>query len=230
MPQDYAYSPDLPAIRSAKLPARYEAAKIALATCHKVDECKDWADKFQAIASYAKQAGDDSLRDMATRIQGRAIRRCGELLKEIKAAKNHHDAQKRTGVGAHTSRYQAAKDAGMSRNQRVAALRVASIPQDDFDAAIEADSPATVTELAARGTKTKVIDHLRGRDPADFQAALRTVGTLRTVASFLDTITIDAILRGTDRAMTPEMLSYGEHVLPWLTELLRRLKKERTIR
>ena len=73
----------LPDIATAKLPAAYTVAKRALAECGKIDECKDWADKAAALASYAKQSKDESLFKAAARIQARAIRRCGELLKEI---------------------------------------------------------------------------------------------------------------------------------------------------
>src|SRR5262245_38639552 len=53
--------PLLPAgFTAAQLPAAYEAAKDALAKCDQVDECKDWADKAAAIASYARQAHDDT--------------------------------------------------------------------------------------------------------------------------------------------------------------------------
>jgi hypothetical protein len=51
------------------------AAKVAISECAHIDECKDWADKSEALASYAKQAKDDELRNMAERIQARAIRR-----------------------------------------------------------------------------------------------------------------------------------------------------------
>jgi hypothetical protein len=59
----------------------------ALATCAKIDECKNWADKAEALASYAKQANDRDLHVMADRIQARAIRREGELLEEIESAR-----------------------------------------------------------------------------------------------------------------------------------------------
>ncbi len=39
------------------------------------------------MGSYARQAKDDSLRKMADRIQARAIRRCGELLRQIEPAR-----------------------------------------------------------------------------------------------------------------------------------------------
>src|ERR1700719_1283840 len=77
---------DLPPIAKAKLPATYEGAKTALAACTRIDECQDWADRAEALASYARQAQDDALRKLADRIQARAIRRCGELLGQIKNA------------------------------------------------------------------------------------------------------------------------------------------------
>lgn len=39
--------------------------------------------RLSALASYAKQADDDTLRKQADRIQARAVRRCGELLKQF---------------------------------------------------------------------------------------------------------------------------------------------------
>ena len=46
----------LPSVNGARLPRTYEAARAALAECQQLDECKDWADKAAALASYAKQA------------------------------------------------------------------------------------------------------------------------------------------------------------------------------
>jgi len=81
--------PNLPDIARAKLPESYERAKTALATCNRIDECKDWADKAAALASYAKQADDKSLFELATRIASRAVRRCGELLEPFDARGDH---------------------------------------------------------------------------------------------------------------------------------------------
>jgi hypothetical protein len=75
----------LPNIANARLPATFEAAKLALAECARVDECQQWADGAAALASYAKQADDQELLRMSRRIQARAINRCGELLEEIPA-------------------------------------------------------------------------------------------------------------------------------------------------
>jgi hypothetical protein len=85
---------------------------------------------------------------VAMRIKGRAIRRRGELLKEIEAAKNQHDARSRAGGGAPTGRLDAAAAAGLSKDQTVQALRVASVPAPVFEVMVARPKPATVTELA----------------------------------------------------------------------------------
>jgi hypothetical protein len=94
--------------------------------CERIDECREWANKAEALASYAKQAGDTSLRKMAERIQARAIARCGELLRAIRPAKNQRQDSGRG--DAPPSRSQAARDAGLSRDQKRTALRVANVP------------------------------------------------------------------------------------------------------
>ena len=53
---------ELPSIRNARLPEMYQSAKKALAECSRIDECADWANKAEALASYARQADDVSLR------------------------------------------------------------------------------------------------------------------------------------------------------------------------
>jgi hypothetical protein len=73
---------------------------------------------------------DDTLFKLATRIQARAMQRVGELLKEIKPAKNQHDAAERARAGGRHSRSEAAANAGLSKHQRRTALRVARIPPD----------------------------------------------------------------------------------------------------
>lgn len=151
-------------VEQAQLPERYEAARTAIAECERIDECKNWADKHAALASYALQAKDDSLAVYARRIQARAERRCGELLKQIPSASEGNLVQhRRDGTdpsGESTSyapvtRTQAATDAGLSERQRKTALRIASIPADDFDYAIESQDPPTVTALATLGTQCR---------------------------------------------------------------------------
>lgn len=167
-------------VASAKLPQTYEAAKQALASCADIDECVDWADKAQALASYAKQADDDALQKLAVRIQARAVRRCGELLKQFDARPKNAEKQS---VGAHTlfSRREIADQAGMSKHQQTTAVRVASIPEPEFEAAVESDEKVTVTQLAERGKKTRLVGEV-DKDPDQFAAATFTVGAMRRFA------------------------------------------------
>jgi hypothetical protein len=82
---------------------------------------------------------------MADRIQARAIRRCGELLEQIKAASNRHDVSSGVDTVTARGRKQAARDAGLSDRQRVTAIRVARVPDPEFEDAVEAFNPPTVT-------------------------------------------------------------------------------------
>jgi hypothetical protein len=145
----------LPTNSDAQLPQRYEAARNAIAECERVDECKGWSDRAAALASYARQAKDDSLRVMAIRIQARAERRCGEILKQIPRA---DEATRYGQVGAlpPVTRTAAASNAGLSEHQRKMALRVAAIPDADFNAQVESPRPPTVTQLANQGKVTRV--------------------------------------------------------------------------
>ena len=133
-------------IAQARLPARYEAARTAIAECVDLEELKALSDRQSALASYAKLAQDTTLHNLALRIQQRAQRRLGELLKQIPRA----DEATRFGqVGAHppVTRTQAAADAGLSEHQRKTALRIANVPEPDFEAAVE--EGATVVRLGS---------------------------------------------------------------------------------
>lgn len=82
------------------------------------------------------------------------------------------------GMGARTwaARLAAGRAAGMSRHQVVQALRVAAIPAEEFERAVEAPAPPTVTTLARVGTRA-----MRGhrlRPGTRLRAALRAVAAL----------------------------------------------------
>lgn len=172
----------LPSIPDARLPRAYEAAQTALAQCQDVDECKEWADKSAALASYAKQAKDEGLERMAQRIRARAIRRAGELLAQIEPSKGGRPSETRE--GAHLSlRSEAARDVGFSSHQQKQAVRIAAVPAAEFERAVEAPKPATLTQIASQGIKPRepaparpLVD-LQGRNPGEFNRALHFVGS-----------------------------------------------------
>jgi hypothetical protein len=180
-------------VAKAPLPVSYTAAQQALNKCYAIDECKAWADKAAALESYARQSDDQTLLNLAKRIKGRAIRRCGELLREIEAANGA-----RTDLGTVRTRSGSASHAGLSERQRKQALRIANIPLESFEQQIEADIPPTLTELAAQGTNKKPLPlfDLEGIDPEDFQVATRVMGAVSAIATLARTTDPGQAVRG----------------------------------
>lgn len=213
---------NLPNIANAKLPETYERAKTTMAECSRIDECWDWANKAEALASYAKQADDDTLLTMATRIKARAIRRCGELYQQLPPALGGRPAtEKPMSPGAQVSRSQVAREVGMSPRQKNTALRVANIPPRAFEAAVESEKPPTVKALAAMGTQRRPVntDHLQGRDPKEFARATEAQGHLRRLEEFAASMDPELIARGTLPHERRPMQKRIDVILPWLGAL-----------
>jgi len=192
----------LPQVAGASLPETYTKAQQALAECQRLDECQSWADKAEALASYAKQADDDSLRKMADRIQARAIRRAGELLQQIEPGQGARDGKREDGTVPPLTRTQAADEAGMSERQRKTAMRVANVPRDQFESAVESEQPPTVTQFAEQGKRQRNVVDLQGRDPHDFKRATHFVAHIRRYMEGLNKYQLEetvAILNETER-------------------------------
>ena len=132
------------------------------------DECKDWSNKAHALASYARQARDKRLMNMAVKIRARAIRRTGELLKETRASKGGRP--KLGPQGTLVSRKGTAEDAGLSDRERKTALRVASVPDDEFESLVEREDPASVKEIAAAEAAEQYF--ARAKDPQGLMEAV----------------------------------------------------------
>lgn len=221
---------NLPAISNARLPQSYEAAKNALAECSRIDECQEWANKAEALASYAKQAKDDQLRKYADRIQARAIRRCGELLKTYSEGREKGGRPSVNGTAAATvSQRSAAEDAGLSKRQQVTAVNVANVPAEKFEKAVEAPNPPSVTKLAEIGKKTQpkptvpLVD-LKGIDPKEFAMSTDGQGQLRQLAEFAKRVDAAVVARG---AMPNERKSIRQNIATidgWLDRLIVQLE------
>ncbi|MCA9189128.1 MAG: hypothetical protein KDA99_26065, partial [Planctomycetales bacterium] len=169
-------------VRSARLPETYENARTALASCERLDECKDWADKAEALASYARMADDDELYKMAVRIKSRAIRRAGELLEQVESATGAH---RKSDAADTLSRKKVAQQAGLSKRQAVTAIRVAKVPEREFNKQVDGPTPPTVTALAKQGTTPRRIepeDWLKGRSPKDYNLAIHFVADVEAYA------------------------------------------------
>ena len=226
----------LPNISNASLPKVYEAAREALATCQRIDECAEWANKSEAIASYARQSEDETLLKAAMRIKDRAIRRCGELLRELPTEQGKRTDQLRGdappklepvrhGGGAPHRRFQAAKDAGLSREQAKQALRVANVPREDFERQVESDDPPTVTKLAEQGKKPSTA-HLKGRDPKDFATATKGQGALNAFVRETSSLDATTVVRGLLNHEREKLKANVKLAARWLGKLQTALKRK----
>lgn len=184
-------------VSQARIPQTYANAKSALYTCASIDECQQWADKAAALASYAKQAEDEELMKMAIRIRDRAVRRAGELLKQIPSAKggDRKSVEYQSGGGdSLMSRREVAEQAGMSERQQVTAIRVANVPAEEFERQVDSERPPTVTALAKQGTTSRPVIDLKGRDPNEFNRALHFIAEFEEYAKAVAAFDLDAIL------------------------------------
>jgi len=208
--------PDYVPIGSAKLPATYEAAKVAITNCARIDECQEWANKAEALASYAKQADDDTLRQMADRIQARAIRRAGELLKQFDARGDH---RKKDGTVL-SSATQMARSVGLSERQQKTAVRVANVPAETFEKAIESENPPTVTKLAEMGKQSRPASITPAPQyptpPRGFKQATHVIGVVREFAAFCAVTPPELVANGVMPSEVEEIRNLVGHIDGWL--------------
>lgn len=207
---------NLPSIANAKLPETYNRAKQALATCSEVDECAEWANKTQALASYAKQSKDEELFNMAVRIRDRAIRRCGELLIEV---------PNKAGGGSppthQSQRAEIARKAGLSERQRKTAQRVANIPEETFEELVESPDPPTVGRLAKLGKKKT--NGKFSKDREVFKLADRALGLVHRLVQFTETP--QAVARGIVIKERKRALEESRLAIKWLQGLGRAIER-----
>jgi len=159
-------------LKHVQLPALYQEARRALRECARIDECKDIANKHQAIAAYAKQAKNEQLCDYALRIKLRAIKRLGELLNSIPDP---------------SERVKAANKAGISKQGRYRAIHIAgSIPKEELDEAIERTPPASQGELDTLAREYRE-GKIRGwhKTGAEYRKALGCVGGIQQQTKLL---------------------------------------------
>jgi len=202
-------------ISRARLPATYEQAKVALASCERIDECKDWADKAEALATYAKMADDDTLRALADRIQARAVRRMGELLKDFDGRGSHWGSKR--GDAHISTRAEVSKASGVSRDQAATAIRVANIPAEQFDAVVESDKPPSVTALAEMGKKRRPL-------PEGFKPATHLISTVKRFAEFCQQNDAALVAGGVMSAEAAELRSMVAIIDGWLDRFIIILK------
>ena len=159
---------------------------------------------------------------MALRIQNRAMRRAGELLKQVPRADANGAnlvQHRQDGDVPPVTRTRVATDAGLSERQRKTALRVASVPEPDFERAVESASPPTVTRMAAAGTGQR--QKASTLSEGDYPGATDATRYLRELSAFCatrDPIAVAAGVRDPDL-----MRGFVETIDRWLDSFITHL-------
>ncbi len=180
LPRNFPLLPvSIAQIERASLPEAYRAARKALDHCCTLDDARNIADAMERLAVYARQAHDDDLVNMARRIKDRAVRRCGEVLREIEAGK---PGRRRPEIVAravpNSPRNAAANEAGLSIRQRKTALRLASIPPAEFERRVEATPAPSLRELEKAAPPVRNVVDLPPRRP-EAEPEVRRASDLR---------------------------------------------------
>lgn len=228
----------IPSVEKAKLPTVYVEATKALEKCERVDECKDWADKAAAIASYARQMNDDEMLNFAMRIKDRATRQFGVLMAKMPA--NPEGRPPKNSAGTRPvieTRATIQEHLGVSDHQVKQALNIAAIPKKEFDRLVDAPEPPTLTELAQRGREIKreeappaktprpMTAHLAGRAAEDFAEATKGAGAVKEFAEEVADLDPVAVGRGLDSREKQRVLGDVESGIAWLIKLRAALKR-----
>jgi N6-adenosine-specific RNA methylase IME4 len=141
---------------SAALPAKYEAARRALAEAYSVDEVKEIRDKAVALQTYATQAKDGELIRHATEIRMRAERKAGELLIQMaERGERQKPGDDPRGVNSRTAQPLKPRlaDLGVTKTQSSRWQELARIPEDKFKAKVESASKTAYDRMTGRVLK-----------------------------------------------------------------------------
>ncbi|PPC87453.1 MAG: hypothetical protein CTY39_02650 [Hyphomicrobium sp.] len=181
------------------LPSSYQQAKKALGECVRLDECKTWLDKAAAIKAYARMANDADLEKEATRVRAWAKRRMGQIIEAVEPLHTGRPSTKNRACARPNSRTRKSviEAAGIGETSAKEAVRIASIPQAEFDAKVESDNPPSIVDLvqmAEPPPKHNAEHFLKGRTKAQFNNAIRFAGAFKTHADSLADVPFGDVL------------------------------------
>ena len=130
-------------------------------------------------------ADDETLQKTAVRIKSRAIKRCGELLKQFDARGDHRQMPDAKGAppilpsrGGRPTKPECLND------QIKDAVRVSNVPEAEFERLVESDDPPSITQLAELGKSSRPEPPPEPPKPEGFAQATQFIGQIRELAAF----------------------------------------------
>jgi hypothetical protein len=119
-----------------RLPVQYDVAVRALVECQSIDDAKEWDNKADALAAWAKIYKDNEVSIQAKRLKLHAYRRMYQLANEIQP--------KKFGSKGPWSLFQ---EHGFSKSAANRISRIGRLAQAQFDAVVTSENPPSPTRL-----------------------------------------------------------------------------------
>ena len=154
------------------------------------------------------------------------------MLKEINGKGNN---QHSGGTPTKLTQREAAEQAGLSKDQQVTAVRVANVPAEQFEAAVDSDEPPTVTALAEMGKQSRPAPAAAPSPtsepspppaatapappvtaPAGFKQATHLIGVVRDFAAFCQANDAVVVAGGLMKSEVREVRSFVGIIDGWL--------------
>jgi hypothetical protein len=122
----------------------YNKMRTAITACHRIDECKDIADKSVAFAAYYKQIKDDKTVQMFNEVRLRAWRQMGKLFAAVDLSKCETQNSK-IGVIRKAFDDPAMKEISDSRIYEI--LKLSALTDADFESAFKYQLSGSIPDL-----------------------------------------------------------------------------------
>lgn len=146
---------------------KYEAACLALAEAHSVDEVKDIGDKAEAMRIYGIQSRNVDLEIMAADIRIRSRRRLGQLIAEMREAGTLSEGGRPTKKPGDGHPPVSLADQGVDKDLAKAARKAASLSEQAFEAMVAAKREQIRREREPTVNRATAHDRVEPRGSAD---------------------------------------------------------------
>ena len=188
--------------------ARYDAMCTAIAECVRVDEAKDIRDKALALEKYMAQAENLEAERQACNVRLRAERRCGEILKAMKANGERASRGNPSGKTNVERNDITLADLNISRDQASRFQQLADVPEAEFEAALESPGKPSTSGILKRNKPANV-------DPMD-PNALWLWGRLRDFERQIIGCDAALLVGNMTPAMRDDVRRLAPRVAQWL--------------